>query len=494
MSESLPSAPTGISDEYESTWQRLMRKYLLPTSESLLANSLRNLLSHHCRSNIEYKTSVIANGFAINYIEINNPRSPGSSNSATASVNHPAFIADAPTATGKKKTLVLMHGYAAGLGFFYENYDAFSQQFDRVLALDWPGMGGSSRKPVTDVRHIKLESSNEFCSHDHAPKRSVMLNFLSHLPDVLKSCLPLRVQVSLSVPPRSILDNYALSEDELNPTSRYPARTNFDRSVGFFIDSLELFRQQELGPDSTFVLAGHSMGGLLSAQYALKYPAAIDGLILISPVGLNKQPAPETHASWSEIPRWYRVVKTLVEMNVTPMDFARLMGPRGPLIVNNTLDRRFGSRWPPEVRSLLGDYLYHITVAPACGEYALHSILQFVMYKPSASEVPTRTEFSRPETNQPIVRAGVFAREPVFSSMSRLRNYKKPILVLYGDTDWLRYAGVEDDVAKWRDTHGVDTSLAIIPNSGHHLYMDNAPHYHAVIEEWLKKRDLCVDY
>jgi pimeloyl-ACP methyl ester carboxylesterase len=485
---------TFVEEENETTWQRLMRKYFLPTSETLLANSLKNLLGHHCKSQIEYKRAVIANGFAINYIEINNPKSLKRAATEAVFTNHPGFVADPKNTSGKKKTLVLMHGYAAGLGFFYENYDTFSEQFDRVLALDWPGMGGSSRKPVSEIRHITLESSNEFCAYDYAPKRSVMLGWLSLLPDAVKELLPMRVQVSLSVPPRSVSEKYANSEDDANPTSRYPARTNFDRSVGFFIDSLELFRQQELGSDSSFVLAGHSLGGLLSAQYAIKYPNAVDALILASPAGLNKQPPVETHASWSEIPRWYRFVKTVVEMNVTPQDFARWMGPRGPQIINSTLDRRFGNRWPPEVRGLLGDYLYHITVAPACGEFALHSILQFVMYRPSPEDAAVRTEFSRPDRNAPVVRGGVFAREPLFSSMSRLRTFKKPILILYGDTDWLRYPAVEADVKKWKDSHGVDASLAIIPNAGHHLYMDNAPEYHRVIVDWLKERKLSVDH
>eukprot|EP01031_Cornospumella_fuschlensis_P045980 gene45980-56271_t len=32
------------------------------------------------------------------------------------------------------RTLVLMHGFGLGLGFFYDNYDALSQKFDRIIA------------------------------------------------------------------------------------------------------------------------------------------------------------------------------------------------------------------------------------------------------------------------------------------------------------------------------------------------------------------------
>jgi pimeloyl-ACP methyl ester carboxylesterase len=446
---------------YESTWQRLVRKYFIPTSQSQLMNSLRNLLSHHCKSKIEYKTAVVSNGFAINYIEINNPksvrRSPG-------------------TNTDKSKTLVLMHGYAAGLGFFYENYDKFGDQFDRVLALDWPGMGGSSRGPVRDAK---------FLSENYAPpKRTITLDLLSCLPDFAKSLLPIDVQLSLTVPPKYI----ANSNNESVP--RPLGRSNYQRSVEFFIDSLESFRQQELGQDSTFVLAGHSLGGLLSANYAVKYPDAIDGLILISPVGLNNQPLADTHVPWYEGRKMFAVIRKIFELNITPQDIARSLGPRGPEMVNSMLDRRFGARWSPEVRSLLGDYLYHITVAPACGEYALHSMLQYVTYRPGSDSDSSGRTISAPET--PATKIGVFSREPFFSSMHRLKDFNKPVLVLYGDDDWLRYPTAAEDIKRWKEMYNADVSLDIIPKAGHHLYLDNAPHYHNVISEWLQKRDLCL--
>lgn len=42
-------------------------------------------------------------------------------------------------------TLILTHGYASGCAFFFSNYDEFAAQFSRVIAIDWLGMGGSSR-------------------------------------------------------------------------------------------------------------------------------------------------------------------------------------------------------------------------------------------------------------------------------------------------------------------------------------------------------------
>ncbi|KAJ3288408.1 hypothetical protein HK104_008190 [Borealophlyctis nickersoniae] len=48
----------------------------------------------------------------------------------------------------KKKTLVLCHGYGAGLGLFYRNFAALSEVPGyRTYALDWLGMANSSRPP-----------------------------------------------------------------------------------------------------------------------------------------------------------------------------------------------------------------------------------------------------------------------------------------------------------------------------------------------------------
>ena len=49
---------------------------------------------------------------------------------------------DEPT----KKTLLIAHGYAAGLGFFYRNYPALKELKDyKTYSIDWLGMGVSSR-------------------------------------------------------------------------------------------------------------------------------------------------------------------------------------------------------------------------------------------------------------------------------------------------------------------------------------------------------------
>ena len=123
--------------------------WFIPTSpnQGLLAQN--KLLSHFIRSSFESKTCQRS---SLNYIEIKRK--------SNKSLNKDEIK--------KEKTLVLMHGFGLGLGFFYgiflsstlqfdlilthsqnlsstANFDALGSQYDRVIAVDWLGMGNSTR-------------------------------------------------------------------------------------------------------------------------------------------------------------------------------------------------------------------------------------------------------------------------------------------------------------------------------------------------------------
>ncbi|KAF8976065.1 hypothetical protein BGZ52_008331, partial [Haplosporangium bisporale] len=121
-----------------------------------------------------------------------------------------------PPAPGET-AIVICHGYGAGLGFFYRNYHSLSQIPNaKIYAIDWLGMGGSSR-PDFKFKHSSKTPVN----------------------DVVKQ-----------------------AED-------------------FFISALEELR--EVQKIDKMILIGHSLGGYLSAVYALKHPERVEKLILASP-------------------------------------------------------------------------------------------------------------------------------------------------------------------------------------------------------------------
>lgn len=66
---------------------------------------------------------------------------------------------------------------------------------------------------------------------------------------------------------------------------------NREEAEEFFLNSLEAWREKT-GLDK-FILMGHSMGGYLAANYALKHPERVDHLILVCPAAV---------VSWSSFP------------------------------------------------------------------------------------------------------------------------------------------------------------------------------------------------
>jgi cardiolipin-specific phospholipase len=124
---------------------------------------------------------------------------------------------------------VLLHGYGAGLGFFFHNFPPLANwaanRGASVYAVDWLGMGRSARVPFT----VKAK----------------------------KDDIPARVAEAES----------------------------------FFIDALEEWRTK-MGLKS-MTIVGHSLGAYLSVAYALKYPERVHKLILLSPAGVPHNPDTE---------------------------------------------------------------------------------------------------------------------------------------------------------------------------------------------------------
>lgn len=213
------------------------------------------------------------------------------------------------------------------------------------------------------------------------------------------------------------------------------------------------------------VLVGHSLGGYLSARYLLKNPNSVHKLVLASPVGFPSKP--KTALKGSQLPTTFRVIDALWSSNVTPQQLVRMMGAsRGSRNTKRGLLGRIPhlrGKSPKEEEefNLLAEYLYHITVADPSGEFAMNSLLE-----PAIS----------PDS------AGVYAREPLEDSFlpkylnSEKDSTLKSVTVLFGDHDWMRpneYSARTTIQNLQQHSGGIQGSVEIIPNAGHHLYLDN---------------------
>ena len=140
-------------------------------------------------------------------------------------INTLSIKATSPAPTAPPPTVIL-HGYGAGLGFFFLNFPALAKWAGRrgadVYALDWLGMGRSARVPF----HIKAK--------------------------------------------------------------RDDVKARVIEAENFFVDSLEEWREK-MGLEK-MTLVGHSLGGYFSTVYAIKYPTRVHKLILLSPAGVPRDP------------------------------------------------------------------------------------------------------------------------------------------------------------------------------------------------------------
>lgn len=91
-----------------------------------------------------------------------------------------------------------------------------------------------------------------------------------------------------------------------------------------FIESIENWRSN-VGIDK-FILLGHSLGGFISASYAINYPQHVEHLILVDPWGFPEKPAESEYQR--RVPRWIKFVSMVMEP-YNPLALVRLAGPWG---------------------------------------------------------------------------------------------------------------------------------------------------------------------
>lgn len=215
------------------------------------------------------------------------------------------------------RTVVLLHGFGAGLGIFFRNLRDLTglQGVRRVFVVDWMGMGGSERPECSAAPRIPLL------------------------------------------------------------TSKRHSDTLVTSSVSFFVDAFEKWRKEK-DLDEKLVLVGHSLGGYLATRYALQHSHRVASLLLASPAGLPTQP--EVNDLSPKLPPGLRLIDCAWNSNVTPQQILRMLGPRGPRVTRAAVHRRFGPTLSDAEKDLMADYLYHISVAPAsgaCRRLALASLL-----------------------------------------------------------------------------------------------------------------------
>ena len=376
------------------------------------------------------------------------------------------------------QNLVMLHGYGAGLGFFYKNFEGLSRVKGwKIYALDLLGMGRSSRPPF----RLKAKTRQE-----------------------------------------------QITEAE-----------------NWFIDALEEWRVQR--KIDRFTLLGHSLGGYMAVAYALKYPGHLNKLVLASPVGIPEDPyavnaampepgdstlaneftqdqqadvkdasnpqVPEsakigdnnnflnarskaqqtgktdnnTPPPRKPLPKW---LTYLWDANVSPFSLVRWSGPLGPRLVSGWTSRRFSHLGAEEAQAL-HTYAYSLFKQRGSGEYALSYILA-----PGA--------FARSPLIRRIQGVGRQYLQPdgsttsTVDSAARKRENGIPIVLMYGENDWMDIAGgfaaeqklkeekariLQEATDEERRKDNGSAKVTVIKKAGHHVYLDGWEEFNGVMRE-----------
>ncbi|KAH8681225.1 Alpha/Beta hydrolase protein [Xylariales sp. PMI_506] len=352
-------------------------------------------------------------------------------------------------------TIVMLHGYGAGLGFFYKNFEPLTRSKGwKLYALDMLGMGNSARPP-----------------------------FKIHAKD---------------------------------PAGKITEAENW------FIDALEEWRK--IRKLEKFTLLGHSLGGYLAISYALKYPGHINKLILASPVGIPEDPyavnaeLPEPQESTfqdeftqdqdattsshdntnikkgqtSEVapkkrpyPGW---LVWLWDANVSPFSIVRAAGPFGPRFVSGWTTRRF-NHLPEDEAKTLHEYSYSLFRQRGSGEY----VLPYLLAPGAHARRPAINRIHR-------VGRGVITLETSSAPAEKETGY--PVVFMYGENDWMDVKGGRAAVEKLKEARlrallqGTDeekrkengsAKVVVVSKAGHHLYLDNADEFNAIMREELEE-------
>jgi len=259
----------------------------------------------------------------------------------------------------------------------------------------------------------------------------------------------------------------------------------------FFLEPLKKFI--DVRGFSKVVLVGHSLGGYLSTSFWLRHPERVAGLFLLSPAGWGEPDkaaagggAATSSGSTTADPGKQGPLKNfkppvvlslflglLFNGGCTPGIIVRGMGPCSSCCVRGTLRRR-ASRWILEQRWSEGDlldlagYFFTITALPGTGEHALRYLL-------------TPRAFARLPL-LPRVRERVGSGGGVVGSIK-----DTPIMWLYGGTyDWMSISAGKEAADVLKAAGFSNVSVLAVPNSGHHLYLENVSFTNAAILKGLE--------
>ena len=403
--------------------------------------------------------------------------------------------AEDKTPAEDKQDLVILHGYGAGLGFFYKNFEPLSRAPGwRLYALDLLGMGRSSRPPfklrsktreeqITEAEAWFVDSLEEWRVKRKIDKFTLLGHSMGGYMAVAYALkYPGRLNKLILASPVGIPeDPYAVNADMPEPGSSAMAQE---------------FTQDQEETTSTRPPRSDNNNFLNARQKAEREQQKANPNRLSA--GSDDQPPPR-----KPLPKW---LTYLWDANFSPFNLVRYSGPLGPRLVSGWTSRRF-NHLPAAEAQALHDYAYALFRLHGSGEYALAYILAPGAFARSPLirriggvgrqplDVPLTTMNQSPTANGTAEAQGEMVRPAAGSAGQRVEN-GIPIVLMYGEHDWMDvnggYAAKEKlDATKRKALEDASTEekardrgsnkVVIIKKAGHHVYLDGWEEFNEVM-------------
>eukprot|EP00668_Euglena_longa_P004946 GGOE01005810.1.p1 GENE.GGOE01005810.1~~GGOE01005810.1.p1 ORF type:complete len:367 (+),score=65.71 GGOE01005810.1:83-1102(+) len=235
---------------------------------------------------------------------------------------------------------------------------------------------------------------------------------------------------------------YALDLPGFGLSSRAPFIGNsVEEAENYFLDTVEEWREK-MGIER-MTLLGHSMGGYLSAVYALRHPERISHLILADPWGVAARKELKLEIPWY----WKCLATVLTQFN--PLAVVRASGPWGPDLITKfrkDLARKFVNLYPDPHLAL--NYIYHMNAQEPTGETAFATLSDKL----------------------------VWAKEPLIERLPSLPAHV-PVSLMFGEKTWMD----RDGGGRLADFLGRRATYHEISKAGHHIYIDNAAEFNELV-------------
>ncbi|KAJ8126493.1 hypothetical protein O1611_g7145 [Lasiodiplodia mahajangana] len=351
-------------------------------------------------------------------------------------------------------TLVMLHGYGAGLGFYYKNFEPLSRLTGwKIYALDWLGMGNSKRPAfkiaAKDPKEKTKEAENWFIDSLEEWRKVRKLDKFTIIGHSLGGYLA--VSYALKYPghiKKLILASpVGVPEDPYAMNAEMPEPSESTFQEEFTVDQQETTTHHENNRSAS------------SNNQGANTP--------------KKRPYP----SW---------LVWLWDANVSPFSIVRLAGPLGPRFVSGWTSRRF-NHLPDEEKQTLHDYAYSLFRQKGSGEYVLPYVLAPGAH--ARSPIINRIHAVGRQTITPATESTPAVKETGF-----------PIVFMYGENDWMDVAGGLASEEKLKETkarillqateeekqkENGSCKVIVVTKAGHHLYLDNPDEFNNYITKEL---------